>query len=107
MNYVLRNRISYDDIEFINSSSYDYELFNPHLLSENDSGWCDMGTGSRIVTASDRIIFKNITPQQFTILVLKFQNRLKPLVTSTEEIYNEAQQHNVSPLTVVDSETII
>ena len=107
MDYVLRNHISYDDIEFINSSSYEYELFNPHLLSEPDSGWCDMGTGSRIVTASDRIIFRNITDQQFTMLVLKFQQRLKPLVNHIDEIYTEATTHNVSPLTVFDSETII
>lgn len=107
MDYVLRNRISYDDIEFINSSSYEYELFNPTLLSENDSGWCDMGSGSRIVTPSDRIIFRNITDQQFTMLALKFQERLKPLVTSTKEIYNEAEAHNASPLSVFDSEMII
>jgi hypothetical protein len=107
MNYILRNPASFDDVEFLNSTSHDYELFNPNLLSDNDSGWCDMSTGGRILTNSDRIIFRNVSPQQFTLLKLKYQDRLKSLTSDIKEIYNEAEQHNVSPLTVVDSETII
>ncbi len=107
MNYILRNPASFNDVEFLNSTSYDYDLFNPTLLSDNDSGWCDMATGGRILTASDRLIFKNVSPKQFTLLKLKYQDRLKPLTTDVQEIYNVAEQHNTSPLSVVDSEYII
>ena len=106
MNYVLRFPLNFDDVEFLTETSYEYELFNP-TVTENDSGWCDMGTGGRIVTGADRVIFRNVSPEQFTLLKLKYTERLKPLTGTIYDIYNEAQAHNVGPLTVLDSETVI
>lgn len=106
MDYMLRYPITSEDVDFLNETTYEYELFNPTVVG-NDSGWCDMGTGARIITVSDRVIFRNVSPQQFTILKLKYTYRLKPLTGDIDEIYNEAQAHNAPPLSVVDSETIV
>ena len=106
MNYLLRYPINFDDVKFLTATSYDYELFNP-TVTDNDSGWCDAGTGGRIVTGADRVIFRNVSPQQFTLLKLKYQDRLKLLTGTIYDIYNEAEAHNASPLSVFDSEVII
>ena len=109
MNYLLRYPINYDDVEFLNETSYEYELFNPTIdsLLGYDSGWCDMGTGARVITAADRVIFRNVTPEQFTFLKLKYTDRLKDFTGSVHDIYNEAEIHNTSPLSVFDSSTVI
>lgn len=106
MEYILRHRLSSEDVDFLNETSYEYDLFNP-TVDGNDSGWCDMSTHARIITASDRVIFKNVSPQQFTLLKLKYSDRLKLLTGTIYDIYNEAQAHNAPPLSVVDSEAVI
>lgn len=106
MNYVLRESLTFDDVDFLNDTSYDYDIFNPTVM-ENDSGWCDMATGARMITKFDRVIFRNVSPQQFTLLKLKYEHRLKLLTSDIDGIYNEAQAHNAPPLSVFDSETII
>lgn len=106
MDYMLRYPINSDDVDFLNETTYEYELFNP-TVTDNDSGWCDMGTGARIITKSDRVIFRSVSPEQFTLLKLKYTDRLKPLTNNIQCIYNEAYVHNVSPITIFDSETVI
>ena len=76
-------------------------------MGKNDSGWCDMGTGAYIITGADRAIFWNVSDSDRTFLNLKYDSRLKELTGTMEYIYNEAQVHNVSPLSVIDSETVI
>lgn len=106
MNYILRHRLTAEDIEFLLTTTINYELFNPSVTG-NDSGWCDYTTGSRIVTGGDRVIFFNVSAAETTLLTLKFQDRLKRLTLGLDEIYNEAQAHNAPPLSVIDSETVI
>lgn len=105
MDYILRYPINSEDVDFLNETSYEYDIFNPTVVG-NDSGWCDIATGGRIVTASDRVIFRNVSPQQLTLLKLKYTYRLKAL-SHLDEIYTEAQAHNAAPLSVVDSEMVV
>lgn len=107
MNYILRYPLESEDIEFLNHTSIDYELHKPDLLCENDSGWRDYSTGGYIVRKNDRAIFKNVSDSDLTFLTLKYGFRLKPMLSSMDEIYTEGERHNVGPNSVIDSEEII
>ena len=88
MDYILQNELTSDDVEFLNITSIEYDLHMPDKLCENDSGWCDYSTGGYIVSKNDRAIFRNVTPEQETFLILKYQNRLIPLTGDELRIYN-------------------
>lgn len=107
MDYILRFSLTSEDIEFLNETSIDWDMYKHNLLSDNDSGWCDYSTGGYLVTAQDRAIFKDVSQSELTFLTLKYGIRLKQLTSDMQGIYNEAQAHNVGPLSVMDSETII
>lgn len=88
MDYVLQFPITPNDVVFLNSTSIEFEVFNPNVdPHKRDSGWCDMETGARLVTDSDRVAFKNVTEEQLTLLTLKYHNRLKPLHNGFSKIY--------------------
>ena len=87
MDYILRRPLTEDDIDFINRSSVEVELHNTKVGS-NDSGWCDMNTGCRIITRTDRAIFKNVSEPDHLMLILKFDDRLTPLHDGLKTIYN-------------------
>ena len=107
MDYILRYKLTPEDIEFLNITTIEYDLHNHTVGAKDDSGWCDMATGGRIVDRKDRAIFKAPTEQQITFLQIKFGDRLKELHDGLREIYNVAQQHNVDATTVMDSDSII
>ena len=112
MDYILRYPLTENDVDFLNITSIECELINSHGLKPTtqvsfDSGWCDMTTGSRIINEYDRVIFKNVSDSDLTFLTLKFGSRLKELHLGMQEIYNVAEQHNASPTSVVDSESIV
>ena len=107
MNYILRYPLESSDIDFLNITSIEYELHSPFVDAENDSGWCDMTTRSRIVDKNDRVIFKEPSEQQLTFLQMKYGSRLKELHSGLREIYNVAVQHNTSELIVIDNESVI
>jgi hypothetical protein len=107
MDYILRYELTPEDIEFLNMTTMEYEIHNPFVDIEHDSGWCDMATDARIVNSNDRVIFKAPSEQQITFLQMKFGSRLKELHSGLREIYNVAEQHNTSELIVIDSESII
>jgi hypothetical protein len=110
MNYILRYQLTASDIGFLNETTIEFEVHNTHGLkveTQFDSGWCDMNTGARIIGTHDRAVFKNVSEQEYTLLLLKFGSRLKELTNGFKEIYNIAEQHNASPTVVADSETII
>jgi hypothetical protein len=82
MDYVLWYSLTEDDIEFLNVTSIEFEIFNPAatLLDQGyDSGWCDMSTGARIIGSTDRVAFLNVDDEDLLLLTLKFQDRLKKL----------------------------
>lgn len=116
MEYLLRYPITESDCDFLNETTIGYRVVDSKsslaidlstLIDEYDTGWCDMATGAQIISEQDRIIFKDVSSEQFTLLSLKFGKRIKKLVGGMKEIYKEAEQHNASPLSVIDSETII
>jgi hypothetical protein len=88
MDYVLQYPLDHEDIAFLNSTTINYEIFDPTgEFDPNDSGWCDMATGARIINNTDRVAFKNVSPEQLTFLTLKYYNRLKPLHNGFKKIY--------------------
>jgi len=88
MDYVLQHPITEEDIKFLNITSIKFEIFNPHVeQNKQDSGWCDMNTGARIITDADRVAFKDVSSEQLTFLNLKYYNRLKPLHNGFKKIY--------------------
>ena len=87
MDYILRYQLTSDDIDFINNSSMDIELHNPDVTG-NDSGWCDMTTGQRLVMMNDRAIFRNVSGSDLTMLTLKFGDRIRELHDGLKSIYN-------------------
>ena len=74
--WLLNEKIKWDDIEFINGCGVDYTLFDPALRDPNDSGWCDAGTGHRIPTATMRVIFNVTNDKDLLALKLKFADKL-------------------------------
>lgn len=87
MDYILRYPLTSGDVDFINNSSMDIELYNPDITG-NDSGWCDMATGYRLVMHSDRAVFHNVGEPDLLMLKLKYGDRLKPLTEPLKSIYN-------------------
>jgi hypothetical protein len=87
MDYILRYSLTSGDVDFINNSSIDIEIYNPGVTG-NDSGWCDMDTGQRLLMHSDRVIFHNVSEPDLLMLKLKFGNRLKELHDGMKSIYN-------------------
>ena len=88
MDYILRYELTSDDVEFLNITTIEYDLHTPDKLCENDSGWRDYSTGGYIVSKNDRAIFRNVTPEQETFLILKYQDRMKELTPGFKDIYN-------------------
>ena len=88
MDYVLQFPLDNDDIDFLNGTSIKFQIFNPDgAYEENDSGWCDMATGARIISNEDRVAFLDVTPDELTFLTLRYYNRLKPLHNGFKKIY--------------------
>jgi hypothetical protein len=88
MDYVLQFPLDKDDIDFLNVTTIDFEIFNPsEEFDPNDSGWCDAATGARIISDTHRVAFKNVTSEQLTFLTMKYYNRLKPLHNGFKKIY--------------------
>lgn len=93
MDYVLRRSLTESDVDFLNITTIEYELFDSHGLKPEtqlgfDSGWCDMNTGARIISERDRVRFNNVSPKELTLLTLKFGDRLKELHDGMKRIYN-------------------
>ena len=93
MNYLLRQTLTESDIDFLNETTIKFEIFNSHGLAPEtqigyDSGWCDMSTGARIINKNDRALFKNVSEQEHTLLMLKFGSRILELNTKLNKIYN-------------------
>jgi hypothetical protein len=92
MNYLLRNALTESDIEFLNETDMDFELVNTHGLKPEasmfDSGWRDLATGQRIINHLDRVVFKNVTSEQYTYLQLRYRDRLNELTDGLKGIYN-------------------
>lgn len=117
MDYLLRFPIEDVDCDFLNSTSIKYDVVDAHkdtitkLATDVDdilgSGWCDMATGARIVDERDRVVFRDVSPQELTLLLIKYPKRLKKMTGGFRSIYDEAEQHNVGPNSVIDSDTEI
>ena len=86
MDYILRYPLTSDDVDFINNSSIDIEIYNP-TITENDSGWCDAATGQRLVTDGDRAIFRNVSDPDLLMLKLKYADRIRELHDGMKKIY--------------------
>ena len=65
----------YSDVEFLNTTTIPFE-FRDH---GNDSGWCDMFTGARILSAKDTIIFQADSQDELA-LKFRFGDRLVEIV---------------------------
>lgn len=88
MDYVLQFPLTSEDIDFLNVTTLEYEIFDGNSGPlENDSGWCDMATGARIISSACRVAFLNVTPEDLTFLTLKYHDRLKPLHNGFRHIY--------------------
>lgn len=77
----MQKSLSNEDINFLNETTIEFEIFDTHGLKPEtkigfDSGWCDMTTGSRIISERDRVRFDNVSPEELTLLMLKFGTRL-------------------------------
>lgn len=108
MDFLLRQALSADDIDFLNQTNVEYKLINIDsglgIFNSNDSGWCDWATGARIVTSTDRVVFLDVEPPDALVLKIKYVERLRTLPHGfVEDIYNIAQQHNTDPVTVFDN----
>lgn len=93
MDYILKQSLSAEDIDFLNETTIEFEIFNTHGLKAEtqtgfDSGWCDMTTGARIINKNDRAMFKNVGESELTLLTLKFGKRLLGLQSGLRRIYN-------------------
>jgi len=87
MDYILRYPLTSNDIDFINNSSIDIEIYNP-TVTGNDSGWCDAATGQRLVMHGDRAIFRDVSESDLLMLKLKFEDRIVELHDGMKSIYN-------------------
>ena len=93
MNYVLKRSLSENDIDFLNQTTIEFEIFDTHGLKPEtkigyDSGWCDASTGARIIGKNDRAMFKNVSEPESTLLLLKFGNRLLEMNPQLNKIYS-------------------
>lgn len=96
MDYILKRSLSETDIDFLNETTISFEIFNSHGLAPEtqigyDSGWCDATTGARIINKNDRAFFKNVNEQEYTLLLLKFGDRLLEMNPRLNKIYNVAE----------------
>lgn len=88
MDYVLQHSLTNDDIDFLNVTSIEFEIFNPNDdYRGNDSGWCDAATGARIISGAERVAFLNVGDEDLLLLTLKYHDRLKPLHNGFRKIY--------------------
>ena len=89
MDYVLQYPLTSDDVDFLNATSIQFEVFNPHGLKPEgyDSGWCDMATGARMIGENDRVAFLSVSDEDLLLLTLKYHDRLKPLHNGFKKIY--------------------
>lgn len=87
MDYILRYPLTSADVDFLNETTISWDLHNPSV-TDNDSGWCDATTGTRLVTGGDRAVFRNVSQEDFTYLTLRYQDRLKTLHDGLKSIYN-------------------
>lgn len=96
MDYVLRRSLTGSDVDFLNTTTIEFELFDSHGLKPEtnvfDSGWCDMTSGARIISERDRVRFNNVSPEELTLLILKFGERLKELHDGMKRIYNIVEE---------------
>ena len=81
MDYILKQSLSENDINFLNDTTIKFEIVDSHGLKPEtqigfDSGWCDAITGARIINKNDRAIFKSVSDIELTLLTLKFGDRL-------------------------------
>ena len=76
-----------DDIEWIVNSGIEYELETPY--EQGDSGWCDVGTGHRIITGQHKIYLDTYTEKEETWLLLKYDSRVQLRYISTININKE------------------
>lgn len=97
MDYLLRFQIEDVDLDFLNNTTIKYDVIDVHRspfgklvtdLDEFDSGWCDIATGARLVSERDRVVFRDVGPQELTLLLIMFPDRLKKLTAEIERIYN-------------------
>ena len=111
MDYILRQRITEADIDFLNETTIDFEIINTHGLKAetnvSDSGWCDMATNSRIIGLNDRVVFRDVSQEDQTYLTLRYIDRIKELTNGFEKIYNIARANNAPPNAVIDGNDII
>lgn len=70
---LLKHCIPTDDVDFLNITPIQFEFYG----NKNDSGWCDMTTGYRILNASDKIIFFVENNEEEVVLKYKFGDRLE------------------------------
>lgn len=66
-----------DDCAWINASGLLYEVYDPHSLGDNDSGWCDYTTGSPILTDSHEIHLRTTDEKSEMWLKLKYIDRVR------------------------------
>lgn len=64
-----------DDIDWINNSGLDYKVITPY--DDGDSGWCDMNTGSQILTSRHEIYLRTFDDKEETWLSLKYDSRVQ------------------------------
>jgi hypothetical protein len=93
MDYILKQSLSENDIDFLNETTIKFEIFDTHGLKPEtqigfDSGWCDASTGARIINKNDRAMFKSVSDSELTLLTLKFGDRLLGLHSGLKKIYN-------------------
>lgn len=84
--WLLDEKIKWDDIEFINGCGIDYTLDDTVKLQPNDSGWCDASTGHRLPTATMRVTFNVMSKRDVHILKLKFGESIVPVTLITEDL---------------------
>lgn len=70
--YKLNRPITYDDVEFVSASGVPYDVEDKSLLGSNDSGWCDAGTGYRLITPTMRLLFDLSDPEHRTLIHAKY-----------------------------------
>lgn len=69
--FTLKHIEPFGDVDFLNVTSIKFEFED----GKRDSGWCDMFTGARILSAHDKIIF-TADEQDEAVLRFKFGYRL-------------------------------
>lgn len=93
MDYLLRNSLTESDIEFLNETTMDFEIVDPNGPKPGegyDSGWCDGPTGARLISHHNRVVFRNVTDEEYTYLELRYRDRLNELTDGLKGIYNIA-----------------